>query len=174
MLFPTFRQKERRVFVQVKRTVDVLTFIHGLQDYSVLYITFNSSGTYQAMASSYENFDTSLIVWFNASVDNIETNGEIQSQLRLTIHHIKVFNNINECEQYIQQAVDNRIYFIVYGQCADQVISQIHHLPQVFHIYIICNNSKKCERWMKNFPKVTHNNISHELCRVYRCALCLD
>lgn len=126
------------------------------------------------MASSHENSDMSLIVWFNASADNTETDEEIQSQLRLTIQHIKLFHSIGECEQYIQQADDNRIYLILYDQCADQVISRIHHLPQVFYIYIIYNNSRKYEQLMKNFAKVTHNNISDALYRVYQFTLCLD
>ncbi|CAF4419787.1 unnamed protein product, partial [Adineta steineri] len=59
------------------------------------------------------NFETYSLIWLDASVnskDNIET----QAMLRSFINCLQIFENLDQCEQYIQSvSSDDRIVFVV-------------------------------------------------------------
>jgi hypothetical protein len=104
---------------------------------------------------SREDSKMSLIVWLDSQINQTEENQQIQSQLRQTIDHMEIFDNINQCEQYITQTINTSIYFIINGEFDDQIISHIHKFSQILYIYIVSNDSKKDT----NFPKVKYHYI---------------
>jgi hypothetical protein len=111
-----------------------------------------------------EDSKTSLIVWLDTKINKTEEHQQIQLQLRQTIDHIELFNNINQCEKYITQTTNTRVYFIVNGEFDDQIISHIHKFSQILYIYIVSNDSKKDEQWKKTFSKVMyHYIVTHRL-----------
>jgi hypothetical protein len=110
-----------------------------------------------SLSSEYSNM--SLIIWLDTEINKTEDNQQIHLQLRRTINNMKIFHDFNECEQYIIQAVNTRIYFIVNGQCDEQIISHIHSFPQILYIYIVSNDSEKDKQWITNFAKVMYHFI---------------
>jgi hypothetical protein len=80
--------------------------------------------------------------------------------LQSIIHHFKTFQNVQDCELFIQQkSNDDRIYFIVSGRLGQEIVPRIHHLRQVFSIYVYCQDIRKNEEWACKFNKVITINI---------------
>jgi len=97
-----------------------------------------------------ENLDTFYLIWFGNSINN-----EVQQQLRTLINYLLIFEDEQQCLQYIQSlSKDDRVILIVKGKLCQQIISHIVHLRQIISIYIYFNDKKLNEQWTKNFKKV--------------------
>lgn len=102
-----------------------------------------------------KNLETYSLVWLDASVNNSKENLDAQQRLRSLINHLKTFEQIDQCEQYIQSvSPQDRIVLVVSGQLGEQIVPRIHQLRQVSVIYIYCTDRKKNEQWAKEFAKV--------------------
>jgi hypothetical protein len=105
--------------------------------------------------SSSESLEIFSLVWLDASIDKSQDNLDAQQKLRSVTNHIKTFEDVDVCKQYIHRFTDDQIIFIVSGQLGREIIPHIHDLPQVFVIYIYCLNTAQHEKWASGFPKVT-------------------
>ncbi len=77
------------------------------------------------------------------------TVNERKQKLRLIINHLKIFDDQNQCQQYISSVfAQNRIVLITNGQCGRQIVPHIHHFHQLFAIYIYGTNRQINERTM--------------------------
>jgi hypothetical protein len=101
-----------------------------------------------------KNFETYLLVWLDASI-NSEENLAAQEKLRLSINYLQSFDQLCECEIYIQSVPsEDRIVLIVSGDFGQQLIPKIHDLQQVFSIYIYCGNKEFHQQWSEQYDKV--------------------
>ncbi|CAF0817489.1 unnamed protein product [Adineta steineri] len=91
------------------------------------------------------NLEDYILIWLDIS-------SSIQQSFRTLINHFKIFEDINQCEKYIQSlSIDDRIILVV-NDCNDQeLINHIHQFRQVYSIYIY---SKTNQQWIKQFPKI--------------------
>jgi hypothetical protein len=100
-----------------------------------------------------ENLETFYLIWFGNPINN-----EIQQQLRTLINYLLIFEDEQQCLQYIQSlSKDDRVILIVKGKLCQRIISQIVHLQQIISIYIYFNDKKLNEQWTKNFKKVNYS-----------------
>ncbi|CAF4377461.1 unnamed protein product, partial [Adineta steineri] len=90
------------------------------------------------------NLEDYILIWLDIS-------SNIQQSFRTLVNHCKIFEDINQCEKYIQSLpIDDRIILVV-NDCNDQeLINHIHQFRQVYSIYIY---SKTNQQWIKQFPK---------------------
>ncbi len=110
-----------------------------------------------------KNLETYSLVWLDALANNSKENIHAQQRLRSLINHVKTFEQIDQCEQYIQSvSSQDRILLVVSGQLGEQLVPKIHELRQISTIYVYCTNKKKNEQWTKQFAKVyfTKNSSS--------------
>jgi tetratricopeptide (TPR) repeat protein len=64
----------------------------------------------------------------------------IKQQLRKIINYVKVFNNVDACQKYIESvSKDDRLVLIVNNQMSQEIISRIHQLRHVSSIYVYGN-----------------------------------
>ncbi|CAF4712994.1 unnamed protein product, partial [Rotaria sp. Silwood2] len=102
------------------------------------------------------NLETVYLIWLDAVVNQLQENIDAQQQIRSIINHLKTFQNVQDCEKYINQtSKDDRILLIVSGQLGQEIVPRIHHNRQIFSIYVYCMNKAKNEEWAKHFQKVT-------------------
>jgi plasmid stabilization system protein ParE len=104
-----------------------------------------------------EDFNPEIfsLIWLDATVNSNEENLNVQQQLRTLIHHLKAFDNVNECLQYIRSiSKQNRIILIVSGRLGREIVPRIHRLRQISSIYVYCMDKEKNEQWTQKFPKV--------------------
>ncbi|CAF1168611.1 unnamed protein product [Rotaria sordida] len=101
------------------------------------------------------NLESVYMIWLDAEVNQLQHNIDAQQQIQSIINHLKIFQNIQDCEKYINQiSKDDRILLIVSGQLGQEIVPRIHHYRQIFSIYVYCMNKAKNEEWAKHFHKV--------------------
>jgi hypothetical protein len=100
-------------------------------------------------------------IWLSNSTSDSRNIANALEQVRSLISHLKTFENIIECEQFIRSlSTEDRIAFIVDDLLGEQIIPQIHDLPQVFAIYVYSTERQPNESYFKQFSKVTiHRTI---------------
>jgi hypothetical protein len=90
------------------------------------------------------------LIWLDSAVDQ-----NTQRKLRTLINYFKKFQNVNECQQYIEQRSENdRLVIIVSGRFGIEIVPKIHQLRQVSSIYVFCMNKQANEKWANNYSKV--------------------
>jgi hypothetical protein len=108
-----------------------------------------------------ENLETFSLVWLDAQVNNSIQKLNAQKELRAIINHLKIFEDENECQHFIEQmSKEDRLVLIVSGQLGRHVMSRIHHLRQVLSIYVYCIDKQANEQWTSGFSKVKSFSIS--------------
>lgn len=99
--------------------------------------------------------ETSILIWLDACVNTSKDNIEAQEELTSILNKFKTFEDLNDCQKYIQSvSLNDRIVLIVSGQLGRQLIPKIHQLEQLSSIYIYCMNKEANEKWSKDFEKV--------------------
>jgi hypothetical protein len=105
-----------------------------------------------------QNLETYSLIWLDAAVNSSQENVDAQQQLRTSINHLRIFEDDNQCEEYIRSVPEeDRIIMIVSGRLGQHIVPRIHHLRQVFSIYVYCMNNEKNEKWAGKFDKVRSN-----------------
>lgn len=103
------------------------------------------------------NLETVWQIWLANSISNTRhIYGDDLERAQSVINHLKTFEDILECEQFIYSIPNNdRIVLIVDDLFGQQIIPRIHDLQQLFAIYVYCIESQSNESWFKQFCKVT-------------------
>jgi hypothetical protein len=108
-----------------------------------------------------DNLEIFSLIWLDEQVNITEENRQAQSELRLVINHLKTFADRNQCHQYIlSHSPQDRLILIVSGRCGRQLVPEIHHLRQLFSVYIYCMDTQTNKQWAGNFPKVGDISLS--------------
>jgi hypothetical protein len=101
------------------------------------------------------DLETVCLIWLDASANVSPENITTQKQLSSIIHHFKIFQNTQDCEEYIRKKTkDDRIFFIVSGRLGQEIVPRIHQLRQIFSIYVYCQDKQRNEEWASKFTKV--------------------
>jgi len=109
-----------------------------------------------------ENLEIFYLIWFGNSI-----NIEIQQQLRTIINYLIIFEDEQQCLQYIHSlSKDDRVILIVNGKFSQKFVPQIVHLQQITSIYILSKDKKPIEQWAKNFKKVNDSNPFDIICSI--------
>ncbi|CAF0895752.1 unnamed protein product [Rotaria sp. Silwood1] len=117
----------------------------------------NSIDSFYTSLSDNENFETTTLIWLDSRLTELQENIRIQQELRSAINHIKDFDNIEECKNYIQHlSRDDRVVLITSGKVGKEFVPYIHDFRQITSIYIFCMDKKKNEIWPKAFIKVNN------------------
>src|SRR5437868_4289140 len=102
-----------------------------------------------------ENLEMFSLIWLDLSTNNIHENIDIQQQLRSIINYLKIFEDIDDCEQYIRSlSKDDRIVIIINENFALEIILRIHELRQITSIYIYSQDIKEDYQLINQYKKV--------------------
>ena len=96
-----------------------------------------------------------LLIWLDSSID--ENNIEYQNiitQLRCVVNNINTFTDEEECTQFINSIVDNKVCVLISGSLGQHIVPHIHNMPQVDSIFLTCANKEHHDQWIKEWPKV--------------------
>jgi hypothetical protein len=94
------------------------------------------------------------LIWLDKDVD-VKGTRNTEQKLRSIINHLKKFQDVQQCQQYIEQrSRSDRLLLIVSGQLGREIVPAIHKLRQVISIYVYCMDKKSNEQWASKFPKV--------------------
>jgi len=117
---------------------------------------WNLSSSRQSLLSPFgENPEIFNLIWLDLSSNNIHKNLDIQQQLRLIINYLKLFEEIDDCEQYIHSlSKDERIVILIHEKFALEILPQIHELRQIIAIYIYSPDTQEDYPWIQQYKKV--------------------
>jgi hypothetical protein len=108
----------------------------------------------KSLKISSNNLETYYLIWLDSSI-NSNDNINIQYKLRSLINHLQIFEEIIECEKYIQSiSLKDRIVLIISGDFSQQFIPRIHDFQQIYSIYIYCLNKQFFQQWSQEYIKV--------------------
>ena len=94
------------------------------------------------------------LIWLDISTNMNETRNT-EEKLRSIINHLKKFQNIKDCQQYIEQTtLKDRLVLIVSGQLGKEIVPLIHQLRQVISIYVYCMDKKRNKQWTSKYLKI--------------------
>ncbi|CAF4216342.1 unnamed protein product, partial [Adineta steineri] len=96
-----------------------------------------------------------LLIWLDSNID--ETNDDYQhtiAQLRQAVNDINTFTDGDQCLEFIQTVVDNKVCLIVSGSLGQHIVPHVHNMSQVNSIFVFCGNKKHHEQWAKSWPKI--------------------
>ncbi|CAF1063947.1 unnamed protein product [Adineta steineri] len=96
-----------------------------------------------------------LLIWLDSNID--ETNNDCQNtitKLRHAVNDIKTYTNGDQCLEFIQTIIDNKICMIISGSLGQQIVPRVHNMSQMDSIFIFCGNKKYHEQWTKDWPKI--------------------
>ncbi|CAF3412844.1 unnamed protein product [Rotaria sp. Silwood1] len=97
-----------------------------------------------------ENLETFYLIWLGDSMKN-----EVRQQLRTIINYLLIFEDEQQCFQYIYSLSKNdRVILLVKRKLSQNFIPQIIHLQQIASIYIYSNDKNTNEQGKKNMNKV--------------------
>ncbi|CAF0820791.1 unnamed protein product [Adineta steineri] len=104
---------------------------------------------------SIQQMQNVLLIWLDSNID--ETNDDCQNtiiKLRCAVNDIKTYTNGDQCLEFIQTVVDNKVCMIISGSLGQQIVPRVHNMSQVDSIFIFCGNKKYHEQWAKDWPKI--------------------
>ena len=94
------------------------------------------------------------IIWVDA-LENDEEIRATEKKLRKTINHLKRFNNVKQCQQYIEKtSQNNRLILVVSGRYGRELVPVIYQLRQITSIYVYCMDRDSNLKWSRSYTKV--------------------
>ena len=93
------------------------------------------------------NLESYQLVWLDDNVNNNKKDitGTLEG-LRIIIDYTKLFDNAEECRQFIEQTKDTTTFLICSGQLGQGFVPEIYHLKKIWSIYIYCQNKEYCQK----------------------------
>ncbi|CAF0897152.1 unnamed protein product [Adineta steineri] len=121
----------------------------------------------QRMAQNY------LLVWVDVSID--QANKDCQNtmaQLKNVVNDVNLCTEPNQCIQILNQVDSERAFVITSGSLGQHLVSEIHDMPQLDAIYILCGNISRHQEWTQRWTKIkgVHTNIQ-EICHGLQSAV---
>ncbi|CAF4226838.1 unnamed protein product [Rotaria socialis] len=104
--------------------------------------------------STSSNFESFTCLWLDQSVNTTQDNLETQKELRQVINHLRTFDDMDKCEQYIRQITKEKVVLIVSGALGRELVPRLHELPQFSACYVFCQDQKRNEEWANKYHKV--------------------
>ncbi|CAM4905379.1 unnamed protein product [Rotaria socialis] len=111
----------------------------------------SSKSVDQSISSNFESF---ACLWLDQSVNTTQDNLETQKELRQVINHLRTFDDMDKCEQYIRQITTEKVVLIVSGALGRDLVPRLHELPQFSACYVFCQDQKRNEEWANKYHKV--------------------
>ncbi|CAF1154693.1 unnamed protein product [Adineta steineri] len=96
-----------------------------------------------------------LLIWLDSNID--ENNEDCQNtitKLRRAVNNINTFTNSDQCLEFIQTIVDNKVCMVVSGSLGQNIGPRAHNMSQVDSIFIFCRSRRYPEQWAKDWPKI--------------------
>lgn len=110
--------------------------------------------------SSWTTKDNSTIVWIDIDINHHPSNIDIQIKLKNLINSLRIFDQLNAFEQYIErirQINEEKLFIIISPTLALTIIPHVHHHDSIQYIYIYGKakiDEKIKDELFKRYPKV--------------------
>ncbi|CAF1417932.1 unnamed protein product [Rotaria sp. Silwood1] len=94
------------------------------------------------------------LIWLDARA-NAKDVRDTEQKLRSIINRLKKFQDVKQCQKYIEQiSQTERVVMIVSGQLGQEIVPFIYKIRQVISIYVYCMDKEGNKTWIDKFAKV--------------------
>ncbi|UJR12274.1 hypothetical protein I4U23_016451 [Adineta vaga] len=100
------------------------------------------------------NLEPYTLVWYDADMNDTNDTQQIQYELHRLINFIKIFNDPDKCQTYIEEIKTEKIIIIMSNNHDHQLLRHFHDQIRVIAIYIYSRDNYKASGSDKQFPKV--------------------
>ncbi|CAF1198520.1 unnamed protein product [Adineta steineri] len=114
-----------------------------------------------------------LLVWVDASIDQANKDyKKTLTQLNNVVNDVNICIKPSQCIQLLSQIDNERAFVITSGSLGQHLVPEIHGMPQLDAIYILCGNKCRHQGWAQNWTKIkgVHTNIK-EICHALQLAI---
>ncbi|CAF0967116.1 unnamed protein product [Rotaria sordida] len=110
--------------------------------------------------------DNLTLVWLDTEMNNRSENIDIQIRLKNVINYLRIFDQVEACEQYIERVGEintinkineEKLLLVISSTLPLTIISHVRDLPQVKDIYIYRKSKTHdttIQEFLKNYTKV--------------------
>ncbi|CAF1107363.1 unnamed protein product [Adineta steineri] len=127
----------------------------------------NISQPRQRIAQNY------LLIWVDDSIDQADKDcQDTLTQLKNVVNDVKLCTEPDQCIQTLNKVDKEQAFVIISGSLGQNLVPEIHDIPQLDAIYIFCDNKSGHEEWTQNWKKIkgVHANIK-EICQALQLAV---
>lgn len=103
---------------------------------------------------SLENKENFQLIWLDSSIDQSVDAVTIQERLRILNRNAKLYNDIKECIEFIQDITEEYILLILSEQIAEEVLCEIYNISSVRAVFLFGEVCDSHETLMKKYPSV--------------------
>jgi len=101
-----------------------------------------------------QNLEIFCLIWLDA-VQDLKEIKRTERKLRPIINNLKRFQDVKQCQQYIEQTSQkDRLVLVVSGRFGREIVPIIHKYRQIISIYVYCMDRESNEEWSREFVKV--------------------
>ena len=94
------------------------------------------------------------LIWLDDNMD-AKDNRHTEQQLRAIINRLKKFQDVKQCQKYIEERSQNeRIVMIVSGRLGREIVPSVHNHRPVISIYVYCMDKEGNKEWTDKYAKV--------------------
>ncbi|CAF3989882.1 unnamed protein product, partial [Rotaria sp. Silwood1] len=131
------------------------TIIPSLSSSPIMYRKSNNIVKRNHRAQPHEIVQNFLILWLDEDIDEVidEYYNSIQ-HLQQIVNTIEPFNDTDECVDYLSQLQNEKAFLIVSDTLCETVVPRIHHMTQLYSIYVFSHKQSGYEEWAKDWYKV--------------------
>ncbi|CAF0739661.1 unnamed protein product [Didymodactylos carnosus] len=97
-----------------------------------------------------QNSEDFVIIWLGTN--NVES--DLKSRLRHIVNCSELFNDPDECIDYISSITKEKVFFIISDSFARNMIPLVYELPQIFYIYVFYSKNHNEKEQNDNYLKV--------------------
>lgn len=101
-----------------------------------------------------KNKESSTLLWFDAKIGSHEDTEVTKQQLRRINDFVLFHTDLDECVKFIQSISKEKIFLIISGAQASQLLPLVSHLCQVDCIFIFCMKTDKYQHLINEYSKI--------------------
>ena len=107
------------------------------------------------------NLESHQLIWCDTNVNSLVRQSESLvtiDKLRQIVDYTKLYDNANECLQYVEQTKDLKTFLVCSEQSAEKLVPQMHEWRNIRSIYIYCleNNESHLEQRLSGQTQVRY------------------
>ena len=101
-----------------------------------------------------KNKESICLIWFDSNINTTDDSETTLEMLRTINDFFLYFTESAPCVEYIKSINNEKIFIIVSGKNAYELLPKIILYPQVDTVFVFCANINRYKRLLDDFPKI--------------------
>ncbi|CAF1344078.1 unnamed protein product [Didymodactylos carnosus] len=95
-----------------------------------------------------------IVIWLDQRFSLPGSNERMKEKFRHVTNPLKTFDKPTVCIDFIDSVKDKKIFLITTGPFAQDLVREVHDLPQIEFIYIYTHDINDHSRWVRQYSKI--------------------